>query len=39
MCHRLKPLSQLLHGQFGLSLNLQLGQLPQYLAATQSTQH
>ena len=39
MCHRLKPLGQLLHGQFGLSLSLQLGQFPQYLAATQSTQH
>lgn len=35
----LKPLGQLFHGQFGLSLNLQLGQFPQQLTATQSAQH
>ncbi len=39
MCQVLKPLSQLFHGLFGLSLTLQLGQLPQHLTATQSTQH
>lgn len=39
MCQVLKLLSQLFHGQFGLILNLQFGQFPQHLAATQSTQH
>lgn len=35
----LKPLGQLLHRQFGLSLNLQLGQFSEDLTATQGTQH
>lgn len=39
MCQVLKPLGKLLDGQFGLGLTLQLGQFPQHLAATQSTQH
>lgn len=39
MCQVLKPLGQLFHGEFGFSLNLQFGQFPQHLTATQSTQH
>lgn len=39
MCQVLKPLGQLFHGEFGFSLNLQFGQFPQHLTATQSAQH
>lgn len=39
MCQVLKPLGQVFCGQFGLSLRLQLGQFPQNLTATKSTQH
>lgn len=39
MCHVLKLLGQLLHGQFGLGLSLKLRKLPQNLAATEGTQH
>lgn len=35
----LKPLGQFLHGDLGFRLTLQLGQLPQYLTATQGTQY
>ena len=37
MGHVLKALSQLLHGQLGLGLGLQLRHLPEELTATQST--
>lgn len=39
MCHILKLLGQLLHGQLGLGLTLQLGEFPQNLAATEGTEH
>lgn len=39
MCHVLKLLGQLLHGQFGLGLTLELGKFPQNLAATEGTEH
>ena len=37
MGHVLKALSQLLHGQLGLGLGLQLRHLPEELTAAQST--
>lgn len=39
MCQVLKPLGQLFHRQFGLSLDLQLGQFSEDLTAAQGTQH
>lgn len=39
MRHILKLLGQLLHGQLGLRLTLQLGKFPQNLTATEGTQH